>query len=432
MATSSSNKLTKYTSGTTIVTADVANSWFGGLYGSYEATLLDADDPRVVGHKHDGEPYDGHSSKIDLVDHVVGKLQNQNLADEAVMVNNVAAFIDRNVAIPESVIIDGDTYYYLDLSDVYTYIDDGISETPFETVDTNANGTDDTVRQSDTNYDNTGLDFVFGSQKLDDLGSGTNGDNRFFFDKSKGVFRAGSVNSTQWDDANRGSNSAAFGSNNTVSGTGGFSAGDGNTLSSNYSTIIGQENSAGAESHYSAVFGQSNSTTVQHSLLSGYRAVSTISGEVVHASGRFATSGDAQSSEFTLRGALIASTVSPGVILTADGVLEKYVLETNSAYTITVNLIGKTASPLVGAGFYMLQSLGVGSTTVVPNATISVPVISYISRTAYFTAGPTYIDVNITVSATGAIEVRVWDATPALTFFPTRWVATVSITKCKY
>ena len=70
MGTSSTKKLTKYTSGTTIVTADVANSWFGGLYGSYEGSLLDADDPRVIGHVHDGENYDGHASKVDLVNHV--------------------------------------------------------------------------------------------------------------------------------------------------------------------------------------------------------------------------------------------------------------------------------------------------------------------------------------------------------------------------
>ena len=55
MAISSSSKLTKYISATTIVTADVANSWFGGLYGSAEGNALDPLDPRVAGHVHDGE-----------------------------------------------------------------------------------------------------------------------------------------------------------------------------------------------------------------------------------------------------------------------------------------------------------------------------------------------------------------------------------------
>mgnify|MGYP001602104339 CR=1 FL=1 len=438
MATSSSNILTKYTSGTTIVTADVANSWFGGLYGSYEATLLESDDPRIIGHQHDGLPYNGHSSKIDLVDHVSGKLQNQNLADEAVMVNNVASFVDQGVAIPESVVVDGVTYYYLDLSSVYTYIDDGINATPFESADTNADSADDAVRQSDANYSTTtGLDFVFGSEKLDDMASGTNGDNRFFFDKSKGVFRAGGVNSTQWDNPNRGNYSVAFGENNTVSGIGSFSAGQQNTVSSDYALVIGQSNTANALSHYSAILGRENATTAQNTFVSGYGASALVSGEVAHASGYFSVVGDAQSSEYTARGVSVTTTLSnAGITLTTDGVSGRYILGSNSAYAITVILIGKTSAPLVGAGFYKLEALGVGTTSSVLVPTISTPVITNISRTTYFTnddgTGNVFVGVNVAASASGEIEIRVWDSTPALTFSTTHWTATVTLTKCKF
>ena len=55
MATDGDIKLTKYKSTVTVVTADFANSIFGGLYGSGEGDSLDEDDPRVRGHVHDGQ-----------------------------------------------------------------------------------------------------------------------------------------------------------------------------------------------------------------------------------------------------------------------------------------------------------------------------------------------------------------------------------------
>lgn len=115
MATSSSTKLTKFTSSKTIVTADFANSLFGGLYGSTEGDALDSDDPRVAGHIHDGVRGDGHAQKIDLVDHVTNQLTNTNLADGAVTKRNIASFTDSSSAIPASEVIDGVTYYYLDI-----------------------------------------------------------------------------------------------------------------------------------------------------------------------------------------------------------------------------------------------------------------------------------------------------------------------------
>lgn len=113
---SGSSKLTKYKSAVTIVTADTANSWFGGLYGSGEAAGLDADDPRVIGHIHDGQHIDGHAGKVDLVDHVDNQLRNVNLADDAVTARNVRGFTSQSSAIPEYEVIGSSTYYYLDLS----------------------------------------------------------------------------------------------------------------------------------------------------------------------------------------------------------------------------------------------------------------------------------------------------------------------------
>lgn len=121
---SSSNKLTKYKSAVTIITADAANAWYGGLYGSGEAVGLAADDPRVIGHIHDGQHIDGHAGKIDLVDHVSNQLRNVNLADGAVTARNVRSFTSQSSAIPEFEVIDATTYYFLDLSDIRSELSD--------------------------------------------------------------------------------------------------------------------------------------------------------------------------------------------------------------------------------------------------------------------------------------------------------------------
>lgn len=407
MATSSLTILTKYTSGTTIVTADAANAWFGGLYGSYEAESLQADDPRVIGHQHDGEPYDGHSSKIDLVNHVTGQLRNQNIGTDAITKRTVASFLNQNLAIPEYEIILGDKYYNLNLSALYTYVDDLFSVQPFEMADTRSPTGLDSVRQKDTNYGTSGLDFVYGSSKLDDMSSGTNGDNRFLFDKSKAAFRAGGVDSAQWDDANRGGYSAGFGFNNKVAAFGALSAGEGNNID--------------AGKYDAVVVGKNNTADAKTSLVSGEEALSTISGEVVHASGKIATKGDAQSSEYTVRG---VNTGSGGMILSADGAGENFKMNAGENFAITAVITAKMAAPSLEGAVYKLEAMGVGT-----SGTMTTAVVTNIFRSAYFLAGAPNVQVTL-IAASNEIRIRVVDST--LVTIPTAWAATISLTKLSY
>ena len=89
-------------------------------------------------------------------------------------------------------------------------------------------------------------DFVFGSTQLDDNGM-VNNQLRMLFDKSKGAFRAGHAQGTQFDDANRGIRSGAFGLNNIASGTNSFAAGKSNTASEDAAVAFG--NSVVCSSH---------------------------------------------------------------------------------------------------------------------------------------------------------------------------------------
>lgn len=269
MAVDNNSKLTKFKSATTIVTADYANSVYGGLHGSSEADNLAPDDPRVIGHVHDGVKADGHAGKIDLVDHVDNQLLNVNLADDAVTKRNVRETEYQDQAIPELEVIDGITYYYLDLTAVrtdFTFIEDDSPSSAASAISENA-----LIRQRSQYYDGssfidipdvwgrtTGRDFVFGSPSLEDIDDGGDGDSRFFFDKSKGTFHAGLANSTQWDEANRGVGTAVFGANNTAPSDASAAFGTGNSLtSSDYSAVFGLDNTV-QNSEYSVVLGNAS------------------------------------------------------------------------------------------------------------------------------------------------------------------------------
>ena len=142
----------------------------------------------------------------------------------------------------------------------------------------------------------TSDDFVFGSTTL----SGSEA--RFFFDKSKGAFRAGIVSGSQWDDSNVGSSSIALGPETTASGVnsiafqggtatetnsvsigpntqaaseGSIALGDGSTVgtSSNYGNSIGFLNSVSAA--YGTAIGYENAASGERSFAFGANAIAS-------------------------------------------------------------------------------------------------------------------------------------------------------------
>jgi hypothetical protein len=88
--------LTRHKSGITILTEAVANSWYGGLFGTAEGALLDPDDPLVAGHIHDGLREDGHAQKIDLCLHTTGQLDGANIKDGTITADK----LDPGIVIP--------------------------------------------------------------------------------------------------------------------------------------------------------------------------------------------------------------------------------------------------------------------------------------------------------------------------------------------
>jgi len=109
-------------------------------------------------------------------------------------------------------------------------------------------------------------DFVFGSSQLDNA-SGSSDDARMFFDKGKSAFRAGDANSTQWDNANLGEYSTAFGTNTTASGQVSLATGYSSVASGDYSMALG--GLATAEGDHSMAIGLQTKATSDYTVAIG-------------------------------------------------------------------------------------------------------------------------------------------------------------------
>jgi len=160
-------------------------------------------------------------------------------------------------------------------------------------------------------------DFVFGSTGTEDT-TNTDHDARMFFDKSKGAFRAGRVTSDQWNAANRGDYSTAFGDANTAAGNGSFVAGQYNAANGVSATCLGHNNT-GANGNYSTVIGRDNGATngayqvtigyensqpssnYEGSMALGYQAKPEAAWGIAQSSGQIAAAGDAQTEQLVMK-----------------------------------------------------------------------------------------------------------------------------------
>lgn len=141
-----------------------------------------------------------------------------------------------------------------------------------------------------------GGDWVIGSTQLADDGD-TDHDIRFWFDKSKGAFRAGETTSTEWDDGSVGIRSVAFGRNTTASGAYSFVFGNGATASGALSMAGGTSTASAtgavalggggntASANYSTAFGLVNTASGLASTAMGFQNIAQSYAQV--ALGRF-------------------------------------------------------------------------------------------------------------------------------------------------
>ena len=126
---------------------------------------------------------------------------------------------------------------------------------------------------ADTNFVYTSAgDFIVGSYQLDDTATGSQ-DYRMFFDVSKGAFRAGEAQGAQWDDANVGLRSTAFGQNSTASGPYSIAAGEQATASGYAATAFGRASTASND--HSIAMGYSSQASGQDSIAMGRETIAS-------------------------------------------------------------------------------------------------------------------------------------------------------------
>lgn len=114
----------------------------------------------------------------------------------------------------------------------------------------------------------------YGAGAAINLGAGT----RMLWYPQKAAFRAGDVNAAQWNDANIGSYSAAFGGSTRASGAYSFAAGENNIAAGSGASSLGSSNSSTAD--FSTTLGNSNTATGDYSSAIGFGNLSKSYGEV--------------------------------------------------------------------------------------------------------------------------------------------------------
>lgn len=416
------NKLTKFKSATTIVTADYANSIFGGLYGSSEADALSPDDPRVVGHVHDGGNADGHAGKVDLVNHVDNQLLNKNLADNAVTKRNIRSSRFQDEAIPVSKEVDGETYYYLDLSgtnfvsgppsnsDNAFVIWDGNNSLLTKNSNISYLSSDHTANYAGLEVSLTDYDLVLspnGSGAIQGNitnGLASGGDQRGSGSVDLQLSRALAESVSSGDNAyliGGASNKAtgpfsgvSGGTANTASGSSaGVINGVGNSASGGGATLIGGALNI-ASGIASCAIGGSNEATGNYSFSMGRYASADKDGQLAHAYDNFTEIGDSQYTRH-LAGAEIAGSGSGSYSLFSQLQLKDY-----TTYLFTVEVVARETSTGDSAIWHvrggMKQDSGAAS-----SAMLGAPNVLFRS-----TAGAAAWDISVSISPAGFLSIE--------------------------
>lgn len=101
---------------------------------------------------------------------------------------------------------------------------------------------------------------------------------KLFFNPNTGSFRAGQIDGTQWNAANVGDRSVAFGNNNTASGNSSTAIGANNVSSGNRSLTVGDDGVASGQN--SVVMGEESDATANNTFAQGYRSTASANASV--------------------------------------------------------------------------------------------------------------------------------------------------------
>ena len=156
-----------------------------------------------------------------------------------------------------------------------------------------------------------GDNFLFGSTRLDDS-TGTTADNsRFFFNKTKGAFRAGQVSGENWNNDNIGIYSFSAGTETIAKGQFSTAIGQGSSATGQAATALGAITTASG--WVSTALGGETKATANYTTAMGYKTL---------ASGDYATAlGNSNTASGNAAIAMGSNNISSGAASTAMGAL---------------------------------------------------------------------------------------------------------------
>ncbi|MFT3982056.1 MAG: hypothetical protein QM687_16430 [Ferruginibacter sp.] len=137
-----------------------------------------------------------------------------------------------------------------------------------------------------------GDNFVFGSTRLDDSTGTTSDNNRFFFNKAKGAFRAGNVTGANWNNDSLGVYSFAAGTDTRAKGEFATAIGQGSSAAGHAATALGAITDASG--WVSTALGGETKAPASYATAMGYKTIAggdyaTAMGHINTASGYAAT-----------------------------------------------------------------------------------------------------------------------------------------------
>lgn len=197
---------------------------------------------------------------------------------------------------------------------------------------------------------------------------------RMFFYPRKAAFRAGNVSGTQWNDANIGNLSIAFGNNTQASGPGAVAFGYASVSSGSYSTAFGSNSTASGTT--STSFGSSTMASGNNSFAFGLGAdasgiASTAFGQNSNATGTYSTSwGDNTDASGAVSTTWGSGTEASGGNATAFGHQTMASGHDSAAWGYQTEAAGDHASAFGvnnSAPSFSETVLGIGATTYTPS-----------------------------------------------------------------
>lgn len=216
-----------------------------------------------------------------------------------------------------------------------------------------------------------------------------------------------------------GNQNTASGSQSTVAG------GDSNTASGAESAVLGGQANLASGGNACVSGGENNTASGTYSSIpGGFRAVADKYGQVSHASGRFASDGDAQAFDLVWRATTVATNANIELFLDGVSASARATIASGRTWAFHILVVGRTAAG-VGAAWEIKGAIQNNSGTTALVSAVTTALIADGTGATWGVAGNVAVTAdNVNDSLRIGVAVTVDPATTV------RWVATGRVVEC--